>query len=175
MWQVFVYQKHSPWCPSGEHQIDGPPHAVCCRVSGIEPACLWTATQTEHPQRHTQSVSRVCFQRKYFTHHHLQIKEVQQGPFIATEKGEIIWNVITKGKNEAQSSLFPRMPQSHTFLPWLTHVPLSPVIQAARDYEVVITSTTEEASSIPKCRQRRQLSCLVSRYTAQLSVRGLGL
>lgn len=88
MWQVFVYQKHSPWCPSGEHQIDGPPHAVCCRVSGIEPACLWTATQTEHPQRHTQSVSRVCFQRKYFTHHHLQIKEeVQQGPFIATENG----------------------------------------------------------------------------------------
>lgn len=84
---MFIYQKHSPWCPSGEHQIDGPPHAVCCRVSGIEPACLWTATQTEHPQRHTQSVSRVCFQRKYFTHHHLQIKEVQQGPFIATKKG----------------------------------------------------------------------------------------
>lgn len=76
-----------PLVSSGEHQMDGPPTQCAVGCQGLSlPACGQPHRQST--QRHTQSVSRVCFQRKYFTHHHLQIKEeVQQGPFIATEKG----------------------------------------------------------------------------------------
>lgn len=147
--------------------------AVGCQGLSL-PACGQPHRQSTHRDTHSQCHG-FAFKESILHIIIYKLKKSNKGHLLPLKRGEIIWHVITKGKNEAQSSLFPRMPQSHTFLPWLTHVPLSPVTQAARDYEVVITSTTEEASSIPKCRQRRQLSCLASRYTAQLSVRGLGL
>lgn len=73
-----------------QRRLDQGPYLcnMLCGVPVIQFDCLWQAQGQSAQHRCTHSASRVFFQRKYFTHN-VQIKqEVQQGSFIATEKGE---------------------------------------------------------------------------------------
>lgn len=66
--------------PSKQRTPDQGPdsRSVVYRASGIKSACQWTATRTQHPHRHTDSVPWICFQRKYFTRYVRIKQEVQQ-------------------------------------------------------------------------------------------------
>lgn len=76
--------------PSKQRPPDQGPNlcSVVYRVSGINSACLRTTTWTWHPHRHTNSVSWIFFQRKYFTHHIRIRQEVQQGSLLPLKRGK---------------------------------------------------------------------------------------